>query len=679
MAAIPGPFNIGFDFSAGGSRILSPTQGGGVYEKPSEAFAAVGDGVTDDLAAFNSWFSTQSELILRPGRSYFISQRLDLIQKQIRLCVNGAKIIAPNGLVTVRQRSSYSAGGYFTTVKNAATFAIPSGVPIVAGDLLTLWSNDIFQTTGAYHHGQWTRVVSVAGGVATIDPPFYEAYSVDTIRVIKPISPIIDGVSNGILDLTGVIEQATGSALVGINLVGDSPTLKNLRILGNDYVGRGAFLEGMTPYAENCYAHGITNKRGQKDGSGNLTSSIEGYGLEFDGDDCLAYRVTGENCKHPVTAAQRTHTTRKLTFRECTFLSPLGGQSQISDVTSAAPKYQGADAHGNVKLLRVEKCVSRMVNTHYDCRAVRTEIVESTLISRGADDNFNNDIMINARENPADVHVENLTFGWETPVGPSDPVWAFGIQPWWAANHVGIFADKIALDENIGLFNIPPNNVAATAAAVSVGSLSFTNIGGKMREGVKVVGSSGEAPLGPIGAITTNAKAAENVVIGGLLVNVDYVASLASVSTSGLFNGLTDHTSLIDLPPTYGPELLINGDMSAATGWTIGNAGGSASSSISGGVLNLAGDGTNAGYASQALSLAAGTYKFAWDIVSGAGFAMRIGTSFLGSQVFTKDTSASAYALFTLASAQTVYISARKQTAGAGVVDNLSIKKQLTS
>ncbi|MBO0142244.1 hypothetical protein JZX87_13840 [Agrobacterium sp. Ap1] len=32
MAAIPGPFNIGFDFSAGGSRILSPTQGGGVVE-----------------------------------------------------------------------------------------------------------------------------------------------------------------------------------------------------------------------------------------------------------------------------------------------------------------------------------------------------------------------------------------------------------------------------------------------------------------------------------------------------------------------------------------------------------------------------------------------------------------------------------------------------------------------
>lgn len=160
-------------------------QGDGVYEKSSEGFTAAGDGVTDDLAVFNSWFFSHDELVLRPGVSYRISQKLDLIQKQIRLTVNGARIIATNGMITVRQRSSYTAGAYFMTVKNANTFTIPAGVSIAAGDLLTLWSNNIFQATGTYHHGQWTKVVGVSGGVATVEPPFYDAYSPTALTLLN--------------------------------------------------------------------------------------------------------------------------------------------------------------------------------------------------------------------------------------------------------------------------------------------------------------------------------------------------------------------------------------------------------------------------------------------------------------------------------------------------------------
>lgn len=127
-----------------------------------------------------------------------------------------------------------------------------------------------------------------------------------------------------------------------------------------------------------------------------------------------------------------------------------------------------------------------------------------------------------------------------------------------------------------------------------------------------------------------------------------------------------------------GPELITNGDFASGTGWTL-NQPGTSTATISGGLLNLTGDGTNAASADQSFLTEVGA-SYTLVLYSGtASTDVKIGTTQDGIQIAFVATTLNAWNVFSfVATTTTTWIRFARVTASLATVDNVSIRKWVT-
>jgi hypothetical protein len=130
---------------------------------------------------------------------------------------------------------------------------------------------------------------------------------------------------------------------------------------------------------------------------------------------------------------------------------------------------------------------------------------------------------------------------------------------------------------------------------------------------------------------------------------------------------------------TLGSEKILNGNFSSAatgnpaTGWQLA-AGGTATSVISGGVLTLTGDGSNAGVADQNFtSVVGGVYRITYTNGT-SGNSLNIATSQFGSDIINGAQFAVGTVQHTfIATSTTTWLRFYRTAASAGTIDNVSI------
>lgn len=131
--------------------------------------------------------------------------------------------------------------------------------------------------------------------------------------------------------------------------------------------------------------------------------------------------------------------------------------------------------------------------------------------------------------------------------------------------------------------------------------------------------------------------------------------------------------------PTYGSNIILNGDMSAAdtgnpaTGWAV-FTGGTSTAVISGGVLTITPDNTNVCGVDQSFTTAIGTtYELRFTSTTNP-VNVRIGTAQNGTQHNNSSPTAGTWAIRFTATATTTWIRFQKTTNGAVTVDNVSVQ-----
>lgn len=126
-----------------------------------------------------------------------------------------------------------------------------------------------------------------------------------------------------------------------------------------------------------------------------------------------------------------------------------------------------------------------------------------------------------------------------------------------------------------------------------------------------------------------------------------------------------------------GRNLLVNGTFSDSSGWTLKSAAvGTETMTISGGTLNLTGDGTNSAYADQSFTTVIGTLYVLTFTVSGN----QLGSAFVGTtqggtgMLNQSNTGTGTISYSFVATATTSWLRLGRTAAGLATIDNVSVR-----
>lgn len=198
---------------------LNRLSGAKVFNVKSPQFGAVGDGVTNDLAAVQAAIDAAvsgSEIEFPPG-TYKISGSLAVTNKSLRFIGRGVTLLGDGSDYVINATGGISA--YTNIDSNAVKYAntivcANAADNFVAGDLIKIISNANFSAaTASQFQGEIHMVESVSGSSIKISNSLNDTYNTaNTARIAKvtPISIVMDG--------DFLIKQTGASGARGMNV-----------------------------------------------------------------------------------------------------------------------------------------------------------------------------------------------------------------------------------------------------------------------------------------------------------------------------------------------------------------------------------------------------------------------------------------------------------------------------
>jgi len=320
--------------------------GGNTLEVNVKQFGAVGDGITNDSPAFllaKAAVPFGGTLHLEPNKTYLLNTKVSLGNIG-KLDGHGSTVKFTQaalstygfGLSLGDLYATFSAFTPASAVTSSNKFTIPSGVTLVAGDLICMLSTDVRVENGSsdYYHGMWAKVVEITADVAYISSAFYGSFSITSIEVYRvPEGATVTGVNFDLsLAPSTLVEYTEGLRVTGINTVIEKCSAK-----GNQYAHIAFSVQGTGAYVRSNNIDYFLNTQYILPGS----PSRIGYGVAIGANDCVVENNIITRCKHAITAPKR----------EFVITNPIvRGNSIVEDYANhVTHQYSSSvDAHSNV-------------------------------------------------------------------------------------------------------------------------------------------------------------------------------------------------------------------------------------------------------------------------------------------------------------------------------------------
>lgn len=302
-------------------------------------FGAVGDGVTNDAAAFAAAIAavaSTGQSIYVPAGTYVIGSALTSTG-HLNMFGDGDKSILDFSGATITGSSCITVSGALTQIQNISSASIygftvtfASTPSLAIDDVFCIYDTDPWLTIRPYYYkGEWCQVKGVAGSAATVTNPLYDSYTPATTTVYKLES---NSVSFRNLRLVG---GANTFGLLKIQFC-EQAKLENVSVYNEDYQG----IE-----FDRCYNSEVTNCYVFNKGTGTL----DDYGLLFS--NSQKFRVIGGDYyarRHGITIGGGDYICA-VTNRDMRVI----GATISNDITSGV---YAADMHGNMEDCYYQDC-----------------------------------------------------------------------------------------------------------------------------------------------------------------------------------------------------------------------------------------------------------------------------------------------------------------------------------
>jgi len=265
-------------------------------------FGAVGDGITNDSPSFllaKTAVPFGGTLHLEPNKSYLLNSPVNL---ETIGCLDGhgstvkfsSTNIAANqyGIQLGKLVTTYTGFTSVLTVANTTHFAIPTGVSLVAGDLICMRSTDLRYAPDVYYHGMFALVTNVSSGIATISTAFYGAFNITSIE--KYSCPIGSSVKNLVFDQTESLVTHYQN-FSGLMIYGASLSVSHCQFKGNQYAHTAITVIGDGANVSNCHIDSYLNIQGLPN------PGRVGYGVNMQANNTVVTNCHITACKHATT------------------------------------------------------------------------------------------------------------------------------------------------------------------------------------------------------------------------------------------------------------------------------------------------------------------------------------------------------------------------------------------
>lgn len=302
-------------------------------------FGAVGNGVTNDAAAFAAAIAavaSTGQSIYVPAGTYVIGSALTSTG-HLNMFGDGDKSILDFSGATITGSSCITVSGALTQIQNISsafiyglTVTFASAPSLAIDDVFCIYDTDLWLTNRPYYYkGEWCQVKGVAGSAATVTNPLYDSYTPATTTVYKLESK---AVSFRNLRLVG---GANTFGLLKIQFC-EQAKLENVSVYNEDYQG----IE-----FDRCYNSEVTNCYVFNKGTGTL----DDYGLLFS--NSQKFRVIGGDYyarRHGITIGGGDYICA-VTNRDMRVIGATISNDIVSGVYSA-------DMHGNMEDCYYQDC-----------------------------------------------------------------------------------------------------------------------------------------------------------------------------------------------------------------------------------------------------------------------------------------------------------------------------------